>query len=132
MHNFSFSNNITAFGTLFTFLHIFLQFSSCPRLYCPLVHRGQSSGATSRAASPTFRSPTEQSRTGVKFTNILRPAFLYASVFSAFMCLQFGFVIFWQKEICAKAARKMLVKLTTVRRESKRPKANLMSKVTAK
>ena len=31
----------------------------------------------------------------------------------AFMCLQFGFVIFWQKEIGAKAAHKMLVKLTT-------------------
>jgi hypothetical protein len=31
---------------------------------------------------------------------------------SAFMCLQFGFVIFWQKDFCAKAAHKMLVKLT--------------------
>jgi len=30
----------------------------------------------------------------------------------AFMYLQFGFVICWQKEIGAKAARKMLVKLT--------------------
>jgi hypothetical protein len=28
------------------------------------------------------------------------------------MCLQFGFVIFWQKDIGAKAAHKMLVKLT--------------------
>jgi hypothetical protein len=28
------------------------------------------------------------------------------------MCLQFGFVIFWQKEFGAKAAHKMLVKLT--------------------
>jgi hypothetical protein len=27
------------------------------------------------------------------------------------MCLQFGFVIFWQKEFGAKAAHKMLVKL---------------------
>ena len=35
------------------------------------------------------------------------------SVFcTAFKCLQFGFVIFWQKEVGAKAARKMLVKLT--------------------
>ena len=28
------------------------------------------------------------------------------------MCLQFGFVIFWQKDFGAKAAHKMLVKLT--------------------
>jgi hypothetical protein len=28
------------------------------------------------------------------------------------MCLKFGFVIFWQKDIGAKAAHKMLVKLT--------------------
>jgi hypothetical protein len=30
----------------------------------------------------------------------------------ALMCLQFGFVIFWQKDFGAKAAHKMLVKLT--------------------
>jgi hypothetical protein len=30
----------------------------------------------------------------------------------AFKCLQFGFVIFWQKDFGAKAAHKMLVKLT--------------------
>jgi hypothetical protein len=29
-----------------------------------------------------------------------------------FMCLQFGFVIFWRKDFGAKAAHKMLVKLT--------------------
>jgi hypothetical protein len=29
------------------------------------------------------------------------------------MCLQFGFVIFWRKDFGAKAAHKMLVKLTT-------------------
>jgi hypothetical protein len=28
------------------------------------------------------------------------------------MCLQFGFVIFWRKDFGAKAAHKMLVKLT--------------------
>ena len=28
------------------------------------------------------------------------------------MCFQFGFVIFWQKDFGAKAAHKMLVKLT--------------------
>ena len=31
---------------------------------------------------------------------------------AAFMCLQFGFVIFWQKDFGANAAHKMLVKLT--------------------
>jgi len=31
---------------------------------------------------------------------------------AAFMCLQFGFVIFWQKDFGEKAAHKMLVKLT--------------------
>ncbi len=30
------------------------------------------------------------------------------------MCLQFGFVIVWQKEFGAKVAHKMLVKLTPV------------------
>jgi hypothetical protein len=30
------------------------------------------------------------------------------------MCLQFGFVIFWRKDFGAKAAHKMLVKLTPV------------------
>jgi hypothetical protein len=28
------------------------------------------------------------------------------------MCLQFGFVIFWQKDFGTKAAHKMMVKLT--------------------
>ena len=32
---------------------------------------------------------------------------------AAFMCLHFGLEIFWLKELNAKAARKMLVKLTT-------------------
>jgi hypothetical protein len=36
-----------------------------------------------------------------------------AKVFcAAFICLQFGFVIFWQKDFGAKPAHKMLVKLT--------------------
>jgi hypothetical protein len=34
------------------------------------------------------------------------------SSWTPFMCLQFGFVIFWQKDFGAKAAHKMLVKLT--------------------
>jgi hypothetical protein len=32
----------------------------------------------------------------------------------AFVCLQLGFVIFWQKDFGAKAVNKMLVKLTQV------------------
>ncbi len=48
----------------------------------------------------------------VNFTNILQAAFSYKSFFAAFMCLQFGFVIFCQKDFGAKAANKMLVKLT--------------------
>jgi len=32
--------------------------------------------------------------------------------FAQLKCLQFGFVIFWQKDFGAKAAHKMLVKLT--------------------
>jgi hypothetical protein len=31
---------------------------------------------------------------------------------TAFKCLQLGFVIFWRKDFGAKAAHKMLVKLT--------------------
>ncbi len=31
---------------------------------------------------------------------------------TALKCLQFGFVIFWQKDFGAKVAHKMLVKLT--------------------
>jgi len=37
---------------------------------------------------------------------------------AAFLLLQFGFVIFWQKSIGTKAARKMLVKLTAVFRHA--------------
>jgi len=49
---------------------------------------------------------------GVNVTNIL---LFQAKVFcAAFMCLQFGFVTFWQKEIGTKAVRKMLVKKTVV------------------
>jgi hypothetical protein len=31
---------------------------------------------------------------------------------AAFMCLKFGFVIFWRKDFVAKGTHKMLVKLT--------------------
>ncbi len=39
----------------------------------------------------------------------------------AFLYLQFGFVIFWQKNIGAKAAHKMLVKFTTAVQTSSEP-----------
>jgi len=52
---------------------------------------------------------------GVNFTNILRAAFSFESFCAAFFYLLFGFVNFWRKNISAKAARKMLVKLTTGR-----------------
>ena len=50
---------------------------------------------------------------GVNFANILRAVFLYKNVLHSFYMLIFGFIIFWQKEIGAKAARKMLVNLST-------------------
>ncbi len=37
----------------------------------------------------------------------------------AFLCLQFGFKFFWQENISAKAARKMLMKLTTDQERAK-------------
>ncbi len=39
-------------------------------------------------------------------------AFSLNCFFAAFLYLQFGFVIFWCKNIGAKGARKMLIKLT--------------------
>jgi hypothetical protein len=42
---------------------------------------------------------------------------------AAFMCLQFGFVIFWQNDFGAKSAHKMLVKLT--------PRPNVLKLFTA-
>ena len=49
---------------------------------------------------------------GVNFTNILQAAFRMKVFYTAIMCLQFGFVIFRQKDFGAKAALKMLVKFT--------------------
>ena len=33
--------------------------------------------------------------------------------FAVFLCLQFGYVMFWQKEIDKNAAHKLLVKFTS-------------------
>jgi hypothetical protein len=46
------------------------------------------------------------------FTNILQAAFCTKKICAAFMCLQFRFVTFWLNDFGAKAARKMLAKLT--------------------
>jgi hypothetical protein len=49
----------------------------------------------------------------VNFTNILLAAFSRECFCTAFMCfVLFGFVFFWRKDFGAKAAHKMLVKLT--------------------
>jgi hypothetical protein len=49
----------------------------------------------------------------VSISPIFYEQLFHAKAFcAAFMRLQFGFVIFWQKDFCAKAAQKMLVKLT--------------------
>ena len=58
----------------------------------------------------SFRSPL------LNFTNNLRAAFSYESVLSSLSVLTFRSVIFWRKEIGAKAARRTLVKLTPCRR----------------
>jgi len=49
---------------------------------------------------------------GVNFTNILRAAFLYESFLCSFYVLTIWACIFLQKVFGAKAAHKMLVKLT--------------------
>jgi hypothetical protein len=48
----------------------------------------------------------------VSISPIFYKQLFHTKDFCAFMCLQFGFVIFWQKDFGAKAAHKMLVKLT--------------------
>jgi hypothetical protein len=49
----------------------------------------------------------------VSISFIFYEQFFHTKVFyAAFMCFQFGFVIFWQKDFGAKAVHKMLVKLT--------------------
>jgi hypothetical protein len=69
-----------------------------------------------------FNEPTKSSLIGEKSPNLvtlvsISPIF-YEQLFgkevfcAAFMCLQLGFVIFWRKDFGAKAAHKMLVKLT--------------------
>jgi hypothetical protein len=51
---------------------------------------------------------------GVNFINILCANYFYESALSSFSFsfLQFGFVIFWLKNMSTKGARKLLMKLT--------------------
>jgi hypothetical protein len=49
---------------------------------------------------------------GVNFTNFYEQLFHTKVSCAAFMCLQFGFVILWQKNFGTKIVLKMLVKLT--------------------
>ncbi len=48
----------------------------------------------------------------VNFTNLLYTAFTYKGLRVAFLLLHFRFVVFWRKNIGAKASLKMLVKST--------------------
>ncbi len=50
---------------------------------------------------------------GVNFINISCAPFSTKVFWAAFLLSQFGFEIFWHKNIGAKAAHKMLIKLTT-------------------
>ena len=61
------------------------------------------------------RPTAEKEKSGfpsVNFANILRAAFRTKVFRAAFLYLQLRFIFFWQKEIGAKTAHKMLVKLT--------------------
>jgi len=60
-----------------------------------------------------FRDNRFAFRPGVNFINILFEPFCTKGLCTAFLYLQFGFVIFWPKNIGAKATPKMLIKLTT-------------------
>jgi len=77
---------------------------------------------SSLRSSPRFtnlrgRQCSHQHQPGVNFiNNILRAVFCSKVFGTAFMCLEFLFVIFRQNKISPKAAHKMLVKLITVRR----------------
>ncbi len=74
----------------------------------------QTGGQQYSDTSP-FSIPCTHKSLLVLFSPIFYEQFFRMKVFcTAFMCLQFGFVIFWQKEFGAKAANKMLLKLTPV------------------
>ena len=54
--------------------------------------------------NPGMLSSSVEIRSKSELTNILQAAFLYKV-----LCLQYGLVFFWQKEIGSKAAHKVLV-----------------------
>jgi len=69
----------------------------------------QEVGCIGRVPDPKRTADGKIRRAGVNFINIFHMKVLSA----AFLLLQFGFVIFCRKIIGAKAAHKMLMKLTT-------------------
>ncbi len=57
--------------------------------------------------------PVQRTLVWLSISQIFYKQHFHTKVLCApFMCLQFGFVIFWRKDFGAKAAHKMLVKLT--------------------
>ena len=78
------------------------------KLLCFSAHHKQfKSRFSTNCLSPKKYTPS------VNFTNILQAAFLYKHLLSSFFVLTAKVCIFLAKEIGAKAACKMLVKLTT-------------------
>ncbi len=67
-----------------------------------------------------FRKSHEYKRRTKQWDKVSISPIFYEQIFcmkdfcKAFVCLQLGFVIFWQKDFGAKAVNKMLVKLTQV------------------
>ncbi len=78
------------------------------RIFGDAVSQAATASATKKSQPP-----------GVNFINILCRPFLYKSVLRSFflVTVQFGFVIFWGKNIGAKAVPKMLMKMTPPRRQ---------------
>jgi hypothetical protein len=65
-------------------------------------------------SSSIYVAKATSTRVQVSISPIFYEQLFHSKVFcAAFMCLQFGFVIFWQKDFGAKAAHKILVKLTS-------------------
>jgi hypothetical protein len=62
--------------------------------------------------SQVYKVPFQNSQVSISPIFYEQLFHMKVSFCAAFMCLQFGFVIFWQKDFGAKAAHKMLVKLT--------------------
>jgi hypothetical protein len=73
-----------------------------------------------------FSSSSELQHPSVNLTNVLRAAFTYVSCACSFLCLHFGFVLYWRKPTSAEAAHRTLMKLTPRDRE-RAPKKSLFT-----